>query len=182
MHAQTRPDSRSLTSSSELLRWYWLKVELVELARQRGVSTSGGKADLTARLAASLDGTPPPPATRRTQSGRQLTGQLELDTTIPRGQRCSQHLREFLAQHVGPGFRFDEHMRAFVADGEGRTLREAVQHWNDTRKLPPGEIAPQFELNRFLRAWREEHRGGSREDALEAWRQHRSMPVEARSG
>ena len=51
-------------SGAELLRWYWLKTELVGLARQLSVSGSGSKVELTARLVALLDGQPLPAAAR----------------------------------------------------------------------------------------------------------------------
>ena len=177
-----RPAVLDVTSGQELQRWYWLKTELVDLARHVGVSTAGGKVEITARLAAALDGaTPPPAAPRPRPRVGQLSGPLTADTVIPAGQRCSQALRDFFREEVGPSFRFDAPMRAFVAGGAGRTLGEAVAHWYATRDRPPSEIAPQFELNRFVRAWHEQHPHSSRAAALEAWRRHRSLPVDRRT-
>ena len=59
---QTRPDITAVTTGAELLRWYWLRTELADLARALGVRTGGGKRELTARLVAHLDGEPAPPA------------------------------------------------------------------------------------------------------------------------
>jgi hypothetical protein len=72
-------------------------------------------------------------------------------------------------------------MRRFVAEGAGRTLAEAVEHWYATRSEPREEIAPQFELNRFVRDWRRANPDGRRADALPAWRAYRERPVDGRS-
>lgn len=182
---ERRPALTPALSGTELLRWYWLKTELVELARALGVSPGGSKEELTARLVAVLDGRPAPrPAVAgrasRRGAGGQLEGALTLTSIIPAGQRCSQHLREFLRAAIGPAFRFDESMRRFVAEGEGRTLGEAVEHWRATRGAARSDIAPQFELNGFLRDWHTANPGGRRTDALDAWRAHRALPVDGR--
>ncbi|TVL88810.1 hypothetical protein CD790_29940 [Streptomyces sp. SAJ15] len=165
-------------------RWYWTLHELTTLARTMGVPTSGGKQALTARLAAALDGAPAPaeprPARRRGgRSAAQLTAPVDGDTRLPEGQRCSQVLRAYFRAELGPGFHFDRHMRAFIAENPGRTLAEAVQHWHDTREeaARPQEIGPQFELNRFLRDWHGRHPDGSRAEAMAAWRAHRARPT-----
>lgn len=176
----SRPQLSSVRSGAELRRWYWLKAELIELARARGVSSVGGKQELTARLAADLDGEPPPSALPAARAAGQLTGPLSTDTVIPDGQRASQLLRAFFTEAIGPSFRFDGPMREFIAEGAGRTLGDAVDHWYATRNRPRHEIAPQFEFNRFTRAWHQSHPDGTREQALAAWQAHRALPVDAR--
>jgi hypothetical protein len=176
-----RPPLSTGLSGAELLRWYWLKSELVVLARQLRVSSAGGKAELTTRLVAVLDGRPLPAAARRQRRpGARLTGPLSRDTLIPVGQRSDQVLRAWLVEQIGPGFRFDRPMRTFIADG-GRTLGAAVDHWYDTRHRGPQEIEPQFELNRFGRDWRAAHPGSTHTDMLAAWAHHRALPVEERT-
>ncbi len=182
MSSRARPALTERLSGAELRRWYWLRSELVVLARSLGVSAAGGKIELTDRLCAVLDGRPPkPPAPRRT-AGAQLSGPLDDQTVIPPGQRCSEHLRQFFLARVGPSFWFDAAMRGFIGARVGHTLGEAVQHWSATRTVDgPPDIAPQFELNRFSRDWHRDHPGGTRRDLAAAWRAHRSLPIELRS-
>lgn len=186
-----RPSLSPALSGAELLRWYWLRTELVDLARTLDVGRAGGKQELTARLVAALDGGPEPSRPTRptppgaavaqgTPAGRQPGGPLTPETVILPGQRCSQELRRFFVEQLGAGFRFDGPMRRFVAAGAGRTLGEALEHWQATRSAPGGEIGPQFELNRFLRDWQAARPDGRRADALVAWRVHRSLPVDGR--
>lgn len=176
-----RPVLDATLSGAELRRWYWLRAELVALARSLGISPAGGKVELTERLAAALDGQALPQPTPRTIRTAQLAGVLTNATVIPDGQRSSQALRDFFVVRLGPGFRFDAAMRGFIATGGGRTLGEAVAFWSASRSAPPPQIGPQFELNRFTHAWYQDHPGGTRAELLGAWRAHRALPLEARS-
>ncbi|MFH8774113.1 hypothetical protein [Streptomyces sp. NPDC017958] len=72
--AGSRPPLTADLTGAELLRWYWTLDELTGLARSMGVARHGGKAALTARLAAALDGLPLPAAAARR---RPATAQLE---------------------------------------------------------------------------------------------------------
>ncbi|MEU3725104.1 DUF6434 domain-containing protein [Streptomyces sp. NPDC031705] len=176
---EDRPEPAPGLSGDELLRWYWTLEELTALARRTGVPTGGGKAALTERLAAALDGRPiPPAAPAARRGGRQLKAPVDGATVIPEGQRCSQVLRAFFLREIGPGFHFDAFMREYVARGAGRTLAEAVAHWHATRReaARPQEVGAQFEFNRFLRDWHARHPDGTREQALAAWRGHRARP------
>ncbi|MFE3761735.1 DUF6434 domain-containing protein [Streptomyces sp. NPDC059104] len=176
---EVRPAPGPELTGAELLRWYWTLEELSALARRLGVPAGGGKAALTRRLAAALDGhEPPPPEVTARRAGRQLAAPVDADTVIPAGQRCSQVLREFFVREIGPGFHFDAFMREYVAQGAGRTLGEAAAHWRATRRraAEPQPVGAQFEFNRFLRDWHARHPDGSRTEALTAWRDHRSRP------
>ena len=180
-HGECRPALSTTMTGAEMLRWYWLRTELADLARRLGVSSAGGKTELTERLAAVLDGRPPAASTPRRTPGRvQVGGDLTLDTVIPAGQRCSQALRAFFVGHIGPGFTFDAAMRSFIGDNAGATLGDAVAYWSASRGAPPGEIGGQFELNRFTRQWHREHPGGARADLLRAWAAYRATPTDRR--
>ncbi|MFF5443482.1 DUF6434 domain-containing protein [Streptomyces sp. NPDC012888] len=177
--SEVRPELGPGLSGDELVRWYWTLAELSSLARELGVPRGGGKAALTERLRVVLDGGAVPAApVRARRGGRQLAAPVDASTVIPEGQRCSQVLREFFRREIGAGFHFDGFMRAFVAEGAGRTLGDAVAHWYETRAAAaePGEIGAQFELNRFLRDWHAANPAGGRAEALAAWREHRGRP------
>ncbi|MFF2567530.1 DUF6434 domain-containing protein [Streptomyces sp. NPDC058084] len=176
-----RPPLTPDLTGAELLRWYWTLAELTVLARTMGLSAGGGKAAVTERLAAALDGRPLPPApARRRAAGAagRLTAPVDATTVIPEGQRCSQVLRAWFQAELGPSFHFDAYMRAYIAENAGRTLADAARHWRETRDeaARPQEIGAQFELNRFLRDWHAAHPKGTRTEALTAWRAHRSRP------
>ncbi|MGW2707074.1 DUF6434 domain-containing protein [Streptomyces sp. NPDC001340] len=177
--AEPRPPLTADLTGAELLRWYWTLDELTGLARTMGVARHGGKAALTARLAATLDGLPLPAApARRRPATAQLAEPVDGDTVIPAGQRCSQVLRRYFVEAIGPGFHFDTFMRDFIAQNAGQTLADAVAHWHATRPhaARPREIEEQFEFNRFTSAWHRQNPAGTRAQALEAWCAHRALP------
>ncbi|MCB5164189.1 SAP domain-containing protein [Streptomyces bambusae] len=175
-----RPALTAALTGTELLRWYWTLAELTGLARLLAVPVGGGKAALTERLAAALDGRPLPArdAAPRRPSARQLTAPVDGTSVIPEGQRCSQVLRAWFREELGPAFHFDAFMRAYIAGNAGRTLADAARHWRETRDeaARPQEIGEQFELNRFLRDWHAAHPGAGRAEALAAWQTHRARP------
>lgn len=172
---EVRPHLDGGLSGAELRRWYWLRDELAGLARELGVSAQGGKAELTQRLAARLDGTEPPRMVRRRSVDHLAGAELSGSTVLSRGQRCTQQLRSWFTGRIN-GFRFDGAMREFIAEG-GHTLDDAVDRWVATRG-DVRDIAPQFELNTFARNWHLAHPGGSHAAMLAAWRVHRCLPRE----
>ncbi|HRL50096.1 MAG TPA: DUF6434 domain-containing protein [Propioniciclava sp.] len=177
-----RPTLSPDMSGAELRRWYWLRNELVDFARTLGVTTTGTKTLLTQRLAHALDGVPSTePARTRQRRTAALSGSLTAQTVIPSGQRCSQPVRAWFTDQVGPGFRFDAPMREFFARSDGSTtLGDALEHYRSTREPTERSIDPQFEYNRFTRAWYSQHPGGSRDALLVAWARYRDRPVDER--
>lgn len=165
-------------SADEFTRWYWTVAELRPFARELGVSSSGVKGELSARIAARLAGQDAPPEPRRRRT--RLQPPLTKDTVIPDGVVLSRELRDFFVEQIGPQFHSDQHMRAFLRDGHGRTLGDAVDHWYRTRDAPAPAIGEQFELNRFTRSWYAKNPGGSRADLLAAWAAYRAAPADRR--
>ena len=170
-----RPALTPALTGAELRRWYWLRRELADFARELGLSPSGAKTELVERVAAALDHAPPPARRELPRSVDQLREPLSGSTRLPPGQRCTQTLRRWFVAELGAGFRFDATTRAYVAEG-GHTLDEAAAQWRATRHAPPPPIGAQFELNRFSRAWHAEHPGAGHTEMLAAWRRHRSQP------
>ncbi|TDP90281.1 hypothetical protein EDF62_2849 [Leucobacter luti] len=182
MIEEQRPQLTERLNAAELLRWYWLKDELSDFARSLGVRSTGGKELLTRRIAAKLDGTPFVEPIRQSRGGgAQLTGPLTATTVIPVGQRCSQVVRAWFVDQVGPSFWFDAEMRAFFAGADGMlTLQDALDHYFATRGQGTKRIDEQFEYNRFTRAWHEANPSGERAELLHAWQEYRSRPVDRR--
>ncbi|AZI59145.1 hypothetical protein EH165_14340 [Nakamurella antarctica] len=177
-----RPLLERTLSGRELRRWYWLKDELICFARLLGVRSHGSKEVLTDRIAAHLDGVPFPESTAKLPAARcQLGPQLTTASVIPIGQRCSQNVRQFFTEQIGPAFRFDAAMRHFFAATDGtQTLGDAIDHWQSTRGSRNMAIDRQFEFNRFTRTWHAEHPQSPRSELLAAWATYRASSVDMR--
>lgn len=182
MLQEIRPSLTSALTGTELRRWYWLKDELADFARQLGIRATGSKNLLTQRIAAHLDGTTfTEPTTTRSSTGAQLSAPLTPATVIPRGQRCSQVVRAWFVRQVGASFGFDAEMRDFFARADGtQTMQDALDHYLRTRAQGSKDIGAQFEYNRFTRAWHTEHPSGTRDELLAAWHEYRRRPIDSR--
>lgn len=174
-----RPSLGPTLTEHEFRRWYWTMAELQPFARSLGLSAIGPKADLTSRIAARLAGRPTPESPRRRPTSPPLDGPLTLSTMIPTGQRSTQELRAFFMAEIGPGFRFNGHMRAFLLAG-GATLGDAVEHWHRTVGSPLPAPSESLEFNQFTRAWHAANPGGTAAQCRTAWAAHRSLPADQR--
>lgn len=180
------PSSRPLLTPDlterEFLRWYWLKAELEEFARQKGIRSTGSKELLAARIGACLGGRKfEEPTRERRAGGAQLAEPISSATIIPRGQRSSQVVRAWMLEQIGPGFHFDAAMRDFFAASDGtKCMQDAVDHFYATRDQGSKSIDSQFEYNRFTRVWHEKHPEGSREELLNDWNVYRNTPIDQR--
>jgi len=163
---------------AEFDRWYLTVADLRAAARSLGVATGGRKAELSARVRAALAGEEAPPSTTPRPRDT-LDGELTLETVVVPPQRMTRALRTFMAEHCGPGFRFDQHMRDLFGGASGVAelrLADAVDIWFRTRDEAAGPIEAQFEYNQFVREWRISNPGATHDDVVAAWRDHRSRP------
>jgi SAP domain-containing new25 len=172
-----RPALTRALPSPEFLRWYWLKTELVVACRTLGVSPTGSKPELTARIAAALDGRD---ATRNAPRERrgEMPEQFTLRTRIGPGWRCNPALGQFLRRHAGRSFRFNAVVRTFVHTQVGATVADILACYRAS--VAPGatrpELPPQLEFNRHSQAFARAHPGSTRAAALSAWRARRARP------
>ena len=54
----TRPNIEDIKTGAELIRWYWLKEELVAYCKSAGINYTGVKFDILERIARFLDNKP----------------------------------------------------------------------------------------------------------------------------
>jgi hypothetical protein len=169
----TRSKLNRQTAPDDFLSFYWLKEELICFLRGQGLSTTGSKAELTARISRFLE-----TGIAENQPPRKSAKRIEMPTFFTRqsligsGWRCSQDLRAFFEQEIGPRFHFDGVMRDFIRAGVGKTLQAAIETWETAQRNPGPEkpIAPQFEYNRHIREYFKEHPGAPLQAAIQAWK------------
>lgn len=175
-----RPPLDERLTEAEFDRWYWTLAELQTFARSVGVRASGRKREVAARITAHLTGRAQPRSTPQPRLTPQLTGDVARDTVIPTGQKSTRHLREFFEAEIGPSFRFDGHMRPFLANANGATLGDAIDHWHATRGLPLPTHSPSLEFNAFTKEWHRHHPTGTTTACRAAWQRYRALPVDQR--
>ncbi|MCC5853813.1 MAG: hypothetical protein JJU30_13310 [Alkalimonas sp.] len=163
-------------SATEFRRWYWLKSELAAFARELGLSSTGLKGDIAARITAHLSGCSPPPSKPKVRKTATMPVAFTPSTVIGEGWRCTKQLRAFFESQCGAGFRFNASLRAFIASGNGQPLSAAVAAYSESLRQGPQPIAAQFEYNRHMRAFKAAYPGSTHAEAVAAWRLKREKP------
>ena len=170
----TRPKLNQHTTPDDFLSFYWLKEELISFLRDHGLSTSGSKQDLTARISHFLaTGIPENKLSQKlARQTKIMPGTFTRQSVIGSGWRCSQELRAFFEQEIGTHFHFDGGMRDFIHNGTGKTLDEAMETWEEERRKPAQEksIASQFEYNRHIREYFKTHPQATLQEAIREWK------------
>jgi hypothetical protein len=146
--------------------------------RLLGVSTTGSKPELTARVAAALDGRTIPTAAARRRAAA-MPDHFSLRTRIGHGWRCNPALGAFLRQHAGPRFRFNAAVRDFVHTQVGAPVSAILDCYRAS--VAPGaprrELPPQLEYNRHMREFAQAHPGASRQEMMAAWEARKARPA-----
>lgn len=181
-----RPVLTKTTSAADFLAFYWLKQELVAFCQAYELSTAGSKQELTARIAAFLETgktTPVSPRRQRVSAEAAMPTVFTRQTVIGPQWRCTEALRGFFVQELGPRFHFNQVIRSFFKDGTGKTLGDAITAWQAARQQSAAlEIEPQFEYNRHVRDYFRANPGKTLQDAIAAWNELKAQrkPTETR--
>lgn len=164
-------------SKETFLDYYWLKTELQEFCRDSGMSASGSKEDLTERIALFLEtGKKSAPKRTSRKSGIKNPEPLSLQTVITNTHRCSQDVRAFFKEVIGPHFHFSTYIQTYFKQNVGKTYEDAIAAWHEEeeRKKSPDyerQIGAQFQYNQFTRDFFQDpqNKGKTRQDAIDAW-------------
>lgn len=151
--------------------FYYLKEELVGFCRKNNLPVSGGKLDLTDRIAHFLDTgevIAAPPAKKKAAAVCEITE----DTKIEADFVCSQQHRVFFKAHIGGSFSFQVAFQAWLKSNAGKTYKEAIAAYHQIladKKTGKTAIGKQFEYNTYIRDFFADNPGKPLEDAIRCW-------------
>ena len=172
-----RPELTTELKRKEFLEYYFLKEELVCFCRENGLPASGGKAELTERIAYFLDtGKVLAAKTVRTQKHKIST--ITRDSIIESDFVCSELHRAFFKREIGESFSFNVAFQKWLKSNAGKTYADAIVAYNEiknTKKPGKKDIGSQFEYNTYVRDFFEENKGASLEDAIKCWKYKKSI-------
>ena len=172
-----RPELTIELKSKEFLEYYYLKEELVYFCRENGLPASGGKTELTERIAYFLDtGKVLAAKTVRTQKHKIST--ITRDSTIESDFVCSELHRAFFKREIGESFSFNVAFQKWLKSNAGKTYADAIVAYNEiknTKKPGKKDIGSQFEYNTYVRDFFEDNKGASLEDAIKCWKYKKSI-------
>ena len=172
-----RPNLNKELDSKTFLSFYYLKEELITFCRENNLPVSGGKIELTERIAYYLDtGKILKVSVKRKTSVN--IGLITEDTKIEPDIVCSEKHRAFFKEKIGKGFSFNVLFQKWLKNNAGKTYKDAIEAYyriSEEKKKGKTTIDKQFEYNTYVRDFFEDNQGKSLEDAIRCWKYKKSL-------
>lgn len=171
-HMTKRPVLESGLDSETFRDFYYLKEELVDFCRRNGLPASGGKIELTDRIAYFLDtGEAPPSSTAKKKAA--VIHDIHIDTKIESDFVCSEKHRAFFKEQIGSSFSFHVAFQKWLKGNAGKTYQEAITAYDQIladQKKGRTKIEKQFEYNTYIRDFFADNPGKSLKEAIMCWK------------
>ncbi len=173
-----RPRLDKNISLEDFNDFYWLKEELIHFCRTIGISSSGGKIEISNRIRTYLS----TGEIIRKVSRQQTTSKfdwanevLTKATLITDNYKNGKNVRIFFIQEIGSHFKFNVLFIKWIKENVGKTLGDAIIEYKRIEKLKKdpnyvSEISPQCEYNRYMRAFLKDNPNLSSKDAMKFWK------------
>lgn len=172
-----RPDLSKELDGKTFRSFYYLKEELVSFCKQNNLPVSGGKIELTDRIAYYLDTgkvSEPSPKRKTTTAIGLITESTEIEPNIV----CSEKHRAFFIEKIGKSFSFNVLFQKWLKSNAGKTYGDAINAYYiilEEKKKGKTTIDRQFEYNTYIRDFFEDNQGKSLEEAIICWKYKKSM-------
>lgn len=172
-----RPDLNKALDEKTFRSFYYLKEELVEFCRENSLPVSGGKIELTDRIAEYLDTGKVLKSTTKAKKGENV-GIITEDTIIESNIICSEKHRAFFKERIGKSFSFKVPFQKWLKDNAGKTYGEAIIAYYEIlaeKKKGQSTIDRQFEYNTYIRDFFADNEGKSLEEAIACWKYKKGL-------
>lgn len=173
-----RPELDVTLDVNTFRNYYYLKEELVDFCRKNNLPTSGGKLDITERIACFLDTGKVLKSVSKSKKVIDV-GEISEDTIIESGFVCSEKHRAFFKEKIGKSFSFNVLFQGWLKENAGKTYKDAIEAYYqllEEKKSGRTKIDKQFEYNTYIRDFFEDNKGKSLEDAINCWNYKKSLP------
>lgn len=167
-----RPALTKALDGETFRSYYYLKEELTDFCRANGLPASGGKLEITDRIARYLDTGEILP-TKATATAKTAVGEITLDTPIEPNFVCSEKHRAFFKEQIGKRFSFNVAFQKWLKGNTGKTYQEAVAAYYqllEEKKKGKTAIDRQFEYNTYIRDFFADNPGRTLEGAILCWK------------
>ena len=172
-----RPELNRELDGKTFRSYYYLKEELVDFCREYNLPVSGGKIELTDRIACFLD----TGKVLETSAKRKTTinvGLITENTIIEPNIVCSEKHRTFFIEKIGKSFSFNVLFLKWLKGNAGKTYGDAINAYYqilEEKKKGKTTIDKQFEYNTYIRDFFEDNQGRSLEEAITCWKYKKSL-------
>ena len=172
-----RPNLCIKLDSKTFKEYYYLKEELIEFCRKNNLQTTGGKVELTERIAKFLntgERIVENHNTRRTQ----IVDKITLDTIIEDNFVCSEKHRAFYKEQIGKTFSFNVLFQKWLKSNSGKTYKDSIEAYYkilEDKKKNKTTIDKQFEYNTYIRDFFNDNTDKTLEQAIKCWKYKKSL-------
>lgn len=172
-----RPRLSKELDSKTFKSYYYLKEELLNFCRENNLPTSGGKVELTERIALYLDTGKVSEAIVKRKSKTDI-GVITEATEIEADITCSEKHRAFFKEKIGNSFSFNVAFQKWLKANAGKTYGDAVNAYYkiiEEKKKSKTTIDKQFEYNTYIRDFFSDNKGKTLEEAIICWKYKKSL-------
>ena len=172
-----RPNLDQSLDKETFLNFYYLKEELVDFCRKNELPVSGGKIELTERIAYFLETGKVLTASKK-NSRHAVINTISEESLIEPNFVCSEKHRAFFRERIGNGFSFNTTFQKWLKANTGKTYKDAITAYYEIieeKKKGKTTIDKQFEYNTYIRDFYEHNKGRSLEDAIKCWKYKKSL-------
>ena len=177
MQIDARPELNEKLDADTFRSYYYLKQELIDFCRKNALPVSGGKRELTDRIACFLEtGKIPAFCAKRKTIAR--TDMISKDAIIEPDIVCSERHRAFFTQKIGRRFSFNVSFQKWLKANAGKTYADAIAAYDRIqaeRKCRKTEIGGQFEYNAYIRDFFADNTEKRLQDAIACWKYKKSL-------
>lgn len=173
-----RPDLCKELDGAIFRSYYYLKEELIDFCRQEGLAVSGGKIEITDRIACYLATGERLAAVKKSRKKSTVQAITE-ETEIEADFVCSEVHRAFFKEKVGPAFSFNVAFQKWLKANTGKTYAQAIAAYYEiieAKKNNQTVIDRQFEYNTYIRAFFDDNQGKTLQQAIECWKYKKGLP------
>lgn len=174
-----RPVLNKDLDSKIFSEFYYLKKELVNFCRENGLPVSGGKIELTNRIAYFLDtGEVLQPIFAKAKRKNIDVPNISEDSIIENNFVCSEKHRAFFEEHIGNSFSFNVAFQKWLKSNAGKTYKDAIAAYYEileAKKKSKGTIDKQFEYNTYIRDFFADNKGRTLEEAIKCWKYKKGL-------
>lgn len=172
-----RPNLDNNLDSKTFWEYYYLKEELIDFCRKNNLQTTGGKIELTERIAKFLETgerTYKNHITKKTLIADEIT----LNTIIEENFVCSEKHRAFYKEQIGNNFSFNVLFQKWLKSNSGKTYQDSIDAYYqilEEKKNKKTTIDKQFEYNTYIRDFFSNNKDKSLEQAIKCWKYKKSL-------
>lgn len=172
-----RPALDNNLDSKTFKEYYYLKEELIAFCRKNNLQITGGKLELTERIANFLD---TGKRTYKTHTTRKIktVDNITLDTLIEENFICSEKHRAFYKEQIGNSFSFNVAFQKWLKSNAGKTYQNSIEAYYqilEDKKKNKTTIDKQFEYNTYIRDFFDDNKDKSLEQAIKCWKYKKGL-------